>query len=376
MVNPKTQERPVQDELRRTGLRHLGLASDWSAQAGDKDLTLLIARHIFAFAQPLLVNKFTRYEELGCYPAAALFYTQQLLHCLLCTVFRSGLSDPLQSVLGAMKDLDEQRDADLRRDLYKILMDCLIDDGKQRRRGVKPQHHKALHGQSLRCVFASAGAWDEGLEVADEAFSVLPNSHHGPLWGPRMVCMSKLGQDVAVALNQLKEKDPVAQAKIWLLLARSSMVPAEVLSAYKKALESAEACFFKAEVLIEFGQWLHRARFPAKDARDRLLGALDILLPLFQATVAEDDEGDEGTMVSSWMRGSRAGSKAGSKAGSRIGGGSTMRAGSVRAGSVAGKRTVGNSSRGKSVSVGGHFCLPQLSRPINDARVLCASINH
>lgn len=229
LVNPDTQEKPTQDEISTTAVRHGAAAARWASNAKDPALALTIARSLYNVGLPLSSSPATR-------PA---------------------LTQGLKGALQALADCKENTDYDLRVQLYKLLFQSIADTRN----------------------------WQYGLEVAEEAFQVLPASHANQLWPDRVLFMSRLGQvslcgesllfggcrdhdanvqDVRVGLANMKEADPKLQAKLWLTLARSSGFPVDQLSAYQTAVTLLEGMFSQTFARIELGEWLYANRFPVR----------------------------------------------------------------------------------------------------------------
>ncbi|KAJ1618381.1 hypothetical protein T492DRAFT_1151390 [Pavlovales sp. CCMP2436] len=132
-------------------------------------------------------------------------------------------------------------------------------------------------------ALGEAGAFGEGLAAVDEAFAVLPTPCHEALWEARVTMMVKGGRGRLVAgeMARLKDSSADLRASVWLALARAAGSKAEALTAFKRALAAlASEPLARANVLVEFGEWLFAKGFPARDAEDQLLAAVDALLDL------------------------------------------------------------------------------------------------
>jgi hypothetical protein len=140
-------------------------------------------------------------------------------------------------------------------------------------------------------TLAQAGRYTEGLAVLDEAFALLPPRCHAPLWEQRVSIMvlGGRGRLVAGEMARLKDEPAELRARVWLALARAAGSRAETLAAFQRALAAlATEPLAKAEVHVQFGEWLFGAGFATRDAEDQLLAALDELVDL------DDEAGGEG----------------------------------------------------------------------------------
>lgn len=92
LVNPQTQDKPTQDDVSTTAVRHGAAAARWAANAKDAVLALVVARSLYNVSIPLAASAATR-------PA--------LIQGLIAT-------------LEALTACGESTDYDLRVKLYKV----------------------------------------------------------------------------------------------------------------------------------------------------------------------------------------------------------------------------------------------------------------
>lgn len=107
--------------------------------------------------------------------------------------------------------------------------------------------------------------YDEGLKVIMHAFEKLDSEFQKELWPGRVICMSKKGMNVLDGLQKLKESDPVLQAQVLVLFARSSKVLASKLSGYQQALEVLDNRIERVDYLVELAEVLSASGFARPD---------------------------------------------------------------------------------------------------------------
>lgn len=85
---------------------------------------------------------------------------------------------------------------------------------------------------------------------------------------------------------------PELQARLWLGVVRTSVMPADQANAYQQAAECLTGMFSQCYVLVDYAEWLVAHRFPAQQARDALHSAADALLRVRGS--ADDEDGGGG----------------------------------------------------------------------------------
>jgi hypothetical protein len=169
LVNPQTQDKPTQDDISVTAVRHGAAAARWAASAKDSNLALTVARALYNAALPLSASSVTR----------------------------PSLVPALVAALEALKACGETTDLDFRVQLYKVLQRWspffIVPSSFTR---FPPRF------QLLFQAVADTRNWSYGLQLAEEAFQVLPPAQSNALWPDRVLFMSRLGQVCAsVACN-------------------------------------------------------------------------------------------------------------------------------------------------------------------------------
>jgi len=283
LVDPATQDKGDQDQLRRDAMARLVQAAKLAAAVPLPAIVTVAAQQLWNAAVAFMKGAATR---------------RVLLEPLLAVV------KPLQCV--PLGDGCDEADVELRVKVFKLLLECLADRGK----------------------------WHKGLSITEMALRDVPNTHHKSLWEARIVFLGNMGQDTAPEMLRVKESGPHMAAKAWATLARNSTSASEQLRALQAAVDClASHPLAQVEYRIELAEWLLLADYPAEDCQDQLLAAVDALTVLDNVLDAEDDaapiEKDSSShkgsqMGSSVVRSSAAG-------GSLIG--SSQRRGSFTAGS-------------------------------------------
>jgi len=231
MVNEEGQDRSLQDELRRAALKHLVTAARHSGRARKPDLVLNATLNLWNIALPLTLSKISRKQ---IFPF-------------------------VKHALSEMSHANVTSHSDFRVNLYILLFECYTD----------------------------AEDWNGGLAAVNEAFMSIPASFQRPLWQRRVVFMSKLGKGVLDGMQKMKESDPVLQARIWVILARSASSTKQQMSAYIQAISSLEGKFERLEYCIEMAEWMIQTGLSKKDYTDVLMSAVDSFMAVEEAAFPE-----------------------------------------------------------------------------------------
>ena len=178
--------------------------------------------------------------------------------------------------------------------------------------------------------------WKGGLKASDEAFQHIPASEQKPLWEYRMLFLSKLGHDVAVAISKMKVSDETLMAKVWMKLGSNSVDRKDQLAAYLSAIQLLQNSWARVYVIIELADWMQSN------------SAIDILLDFETPASLEDDEED----VTEADESSVARSKTSSAAPSTVQSGSKRRESNASK-SINGGKSVNTSASGKKSGGGG-----------------------
>eukprot|EP00903_Cladosiphon_okamuranus_P014428 g13389.t1 len=230
MVAPESQEKPLQDELRRVAMKHLALAAKFGTLACSPAVTLDAARRLWNVTLPLADT------------AAGRAISFSSLRAVLIQMAKGGVIDG----------------GSVRAQLYVLLFECYSDRAE----------------------------WKQGLAAASESLRCVP-----PEFQWRVVFMSRLGVTALDGLAKTKESDKVLQGKSFCTLARSASDPKQQLSAYLKALETLGERFERVDCLVEMGEWA-TGRGLVRYGCDYLRSALDLLYDVEEKAMAIQ-EGEE-----------------------------------------------------------------------------------
>jgi len=277
-VEATSLARSTEDSLRLLALSKLSMGLHWAAAARSPHPAVSAAVQALSVAAPLMGNPVTR---------SALQPHLKHLTASLCRVFAApGAPISSSSSAGTLRPLVmDAAAAGVAGDLFRALLVCHAD----------------------------VADWSGGLQVAEDAFALLPSSQHSKLWPSRVVFQARLGHDVAHGLQQLRvqlqkqqqqgaagKSDPALLGRLWLSLARASSDPGDQLSALSASLEVTEGMFARVYGCFALAEWCTRQRLPASDTRDALHGAADILLEVVQPSAGKSrdlaavDAGDDG----------------------------------------------------------------------------------
>ncbi|CAM9269015.1 unnamed protein product [Scytosiphon promiscuus] len=237
MVSPESQEKPLQDELRRVSMRHLALSAKFGTLASSSVVTLDIAKRLWNVALPLADTAAGR------------------------AIARS----PVRAVLREMAKGGILEGGAVRAQLYVLLFECYSDRSE----------------------------WKQGLAAVTDSLRFIPPEFQRPLWRWRVVFLSRLGITALDGVAKTKESDKVLQGKSWCTLARSAREPKQQLSAYLKALECLGDRFERLDCLVEMGEWA-TGRGLASAGADYLRAALDLLYDVEESAMQATEEEQEG----------------------------------------------------------------------------------
>eukprot|EP01062_Namystynia_karyoxenos_P009729 TRINITY_DN1343_c0_g2_i1.p1 TRINITY_DN1343_c0_g2~~TRINITY_DN1343_c0_g2_i1.p1 ORF type:complete len:3127 (+),score=1111.21 TRINITY_DN1343_c0_g2_i1:70-9381(+) len=234
LVNPKTQEKTTQNELRRRALDDFASAAEHALQgrADTTDDNLLQSVRLYhAAAQPFTRAAVTRGKMLSS--------LSRLMSPQVCGQLR-------------LKDLPEE-DHEAVLDLYLCLIQTYRDQTK----------------------------WAEVEGAMRQAFEHLPRAQHKPLWEADVQFRCKKGQSALRVRDQLrgvKGYDAQTQARAWLMFARCTPQRADQLHALQQAVEAlASDPGPQAAAITTLAMWMYRNRQPTGRCIEALLWAADKL---------------------------------------------------------------------------------------------------
>lgn len=139
--------------------------------------------------------------------------------------------------------------------------------------------------------------YDEALKVIMHAFDKLDNDLQKDLWPGRVICMSKKGMNVLDGLQKLKESDPVLQAQVLVLFARSSKKLPSKLSGYQQAIELLDQHIERVEYLAELAEVLACSGFARPDIRAMLVEGMSTLCSVEEGLYEEIADWEEGDIL-------------------------------------------------------------------------------
>ncbi|GAA51949.1 TPR repeat-containing protein C10orf93 [Clonorchis sinensis] len=147
-----------------------------------------------------------------------------------------------------------QRDLKLRTEIYMTLFDVLLLEGKH----------------------------DDGLSLLSDGLRHFPRTNHRiPLFQRLVLTKGKLGLPVQLEMQKFSNQPQQVQAEIWRSLAYESRSKQDQILAFRSAidvLKSSDYDQMKAELLMEFAQWLMSNRMDTRNCITLLEHAIDLLL--------------------------------------------------------------------------------------------------
>ena len=233
LVAGESQSDEVKIKLREAALPHFVLGARWGSAASDQRLVIGAARFFLEVSAPFLVSTATRVKNL--HPA-------------------NSILDEVRAAVqsGADSSLDAENWAAVVQ-LYLTIL--------------------AVHKDRRN--------WQLGLDCCNEACAMVPTDYQAPLWSIKVLCLSRLGKNVAAAVAKMKNGSAAAQAAMWALLARNSSVARTQLESYTKALKAVDKSFERTVYLVEVAEWMQRkGKFDT--AASLLLQCIDVLLDVEQ----------------------------------------------------------------------------------------------
>ncbi|KAF8571017.1 hypothetical protein P879_02604 [Paragonimus westermani] len=155
-------------------------------------------------------------------------------------------------------------------------------------------------------LLISENDYDAGLELLTEALSRFPRTEHRLALFKRLVeTKAKLGHSVQMDMQKFSNQPEPIQADIWRSLAHTSLHLSDQFVAYRSAvnvLKSVGHGLLRAELLLEFAQWLFCNRCDAKMCVALLEQAIDTLLGFHSSVTTRSGQQSGEKMQSSPTR--------------------------------------------------------------------------
>jgi hypothetical protein len=137
--------------------------------------------------------------------------------------------------------------------------------------------------------------YDIALKQLDKAFiSITDNRLQKDLWPSRVVCMSKKGMSVLDGLQKLKERDPLLQASVLALFARSTKDIKSKLATYQQTIELLDGHAEKIDYMMELSEVLNSYNFPSVEIKYLLKEVNNIFTEIEENLFEEIKEWEEG----------------------------------------------------------------------------------
>ncbi|KAF3842491.1 hypothetical protein F7725_024442, partial [Dissostichus mawsoni] len=153
---------------------------------------------------------------------------------------------------------DDEEDLTLRAAIYGLLLDIHIDKTD----------------------------WKSALQLLDQAIRDMPRTKHRLLLlKHRILIKARLGESVLIDMQKLQDEGEQCCSHMWHQVALCANDTTQQLTCYQTSITSLSTQWQKANLLLEFGEWLYCHNFPKADAHHQVQWAIDILL---QAEGADD----------------------------------------------------------------------------------------
>ncbi|XP_010783908.1 protein CFAP46-like, partial [Notothenia coriiceps] len=124
--------------------------------------------------------------------------------------------------------------------------------------------------------------WKSALQLLDQAIRDMPRTKHRLLLlKHRILIKARLGESVLIDMQKIQDEGEQCCSHMWHQVALCADDTTQQLTCYQTSitsLTSAETQWQKANLLLEFGEWLYCHNFPKADAHHQVQWAIDLLL--------------------------------------------------------------------------------------------------
>jgi hypothetical protein len=230
------------------------------------------------------------------------FISLQHLQPGLSYAIKSGEADLVQNVLELSllicKDLILHPDYNM--NVFSIgttAVDEIIQYLSQRKIRYHPRVYIVLKDLFLVLVkdLIVKADYDLALRLLQKAFDVIVDSGlQKDLWPSRVICMSKKGMAVLDGLQKLKERDPLLQASVLALFARSTKDINQKIATYQSVLELLEDRPERIDYILELCDVMNSYGFPRNEVKFFMREGLNICNEIEEGTFEEIKEWEEG----------------------------------------------------------------------------------
>eukprot|EP00466_Bigelowiella_natans_P018435 jgi/Bigna1/83502/fgenesh1_pg.109_\ len=184
---------------------------------------------------------------------------------------------------------------------------------------VKPALRVEIGCLLLECVFDQE-EWKMGVDLSAMMLRELPQSLAKPIWKARVLFLLKLGQDVERDIVNIGQDsgDVSLRAGLYSSLAKASANKEQQFEFYQKALETIGETgnpLDSVDMLVEFAEWVYSNNLGRRTTQDQLLTAADLLLDADDSLAEFENEGKSknASIRSRTSKGSSRGSSRGSR---------------------------------------------------------------
>ncbi|CAL8368626.1 unnamed protein product [Gadus morhua 'NCC'] len=150
--------------------------------------------------------------------------------------------------------------------------------------------------QMLFRIHGDQGDWERALQVLDKGVRELPRTQQRLLLlQQRTLVRARLGQSVGTDMLRLKEEGEHVCSSVWHQVALCSPDTQQQLASFQSSVASlseqgAEGRWQKADLLMQFAEWLYGQNQPLQTTQHHLHWAVDLLVQLDPELAQETDD--------------------------------------------------------------------------------------
>ncbi|XP_034078590.1 LOW QUALITY PROTEIN: cilia- and flagella-associated protein 46 [Gymnodraco acuticeps] len=201
---------------------------------------------------------------------------------------RWQLKQPLENILTALLHTNAKH-ANEQGKVKGLLTLTALPPGRSKHEATEDLTLRAAIYGLLLDIHIDKTDWKSALQLLDQAIGDMPRTKHRLLLlKHRILIKARLGESVLIDMQKIQDEGEQCCSHMWHQVALCADDTTQQLTCYQTSitsLSSAETQWQKANLLLEFGEWLYCHNFPKADAHHQVQWAIDLLL---QAEGADD----------------------------------------------------------------------------------------
>ncbi|KAJ4948115.1 hypothetical protein JOQ06_019655, partial [Pogonophryne albipinna] len=201
---------------------------------------------------------------------------------------RWQLKQPLENILTALLHTNAKH-ANEQGKVKGLLTLTALPPGRSKHEATEDLTLRAAIYGLLLDIHIDKTDWKSALQLLDQAIRDMPRTKHRLLLlKHRILIKARLGESVLIDMQKIQDEGEQCCSHMWHQVALCADDTTQQLTCYQTSitsLSSAETQWQKANLLLEFGEWLYCHNFPKADAHHQVQWAIDLLL---QAEGADD----------------------------------------------------------------------------------------